>query len=57
VHSAESSQESIAAIPGQVTSFVESFEHLEIPKAKAMLQMILKAAYVWTDGTVELEFR
>jgi hypothetical protein len=30
---------------------------LEVPKAKAMLQMILKAAFVWTDGRVELEFR
>lgn len=30
---------------------------LELPKAKAMLQMILKGAYVWTDGRVELEFR
>ena len=30
---------------------------LELPKAKAMLQMILKGACVWTDGRVELEFR
>ena len=30
---------------------------LELPKAKAMLRMILKGAYVWTDDRVELEFR
>lgn len=57
VHSAESSQDSIAAVPERVASFIGSFEQLETPKAKAMLHMILKAVYVWTDGKVELEFR
>lgn len=57
VHSVEASKDSIVAIPEQVTSFIESFESLETPKAKAILQMILKAAYVWTDGKVELKFR
>ena len=53
----EIDQESIASLPERITSFTESFELLEVPKAKAMLQMIVRAAYVWTDGRVELEFR
>jgi DNA-binding winged helix-turn-helix (wHTH) protein len=57
VHSTESSQNSIATVPGRGTSFIESFEQLETPKAKAMLHLILKAVYVWTDGKVELKFR
>ena len=57
LHRAETTRESIASLPERITSFVESFEQLEVPKAKAMLQMILKGAYVWTDGRVELEFR
>ena len=57
VHAAETVRESVTSLPERISSFVESFEQLETPKAKAMLQMILKAAYVWTDGKVELEFR
>ena len=54
---AEADHESITSLPDRVTSFTESFERLEVPKAKAMLQMIVKAAYIWIDGKVELEFR
>ena len=57
LHRPEINRESITSLPARITSFVESFEQLEVPKAKAMLQMILKGAYVWTDGRVELEFR
>lgn len=57
LHKAETTRESITSLPERVTSFAESFEQLEVPKAKAMLQMILKGAYIWTDGRVELEFR
>lgn len=57
LHRAETTRESITSLPERITSFVESFEQLEVPKAKAMLQMILKGAYVWTNGRVELEFR
>ena len=53
----ETTRESITSLPERISSFIESFEQLEVPKAKAMLQMILKGAYVWTDGRVELEFR
>jgi site-specific DNA recombinase len=57
LHSAETAQESVTSLPERVSSFTESFEQLEVPKAKAMLQMILSTAHVWTDGRVELEFR
>lgn len=45
------------AVPVKVRSFLEDFSALEIRKAKALLQGILKAAYVYRDGRVELEFR
>lgn len=57
LHQAETAQESVNSLPGRISSFTESFDQLEVPKAKAVLQMILKGAYVWTDGRVELEFR
>ena len=57
LNKAETTKESITSLPERITSFTESFQQLEVPKAKAMLQMILKGAYVWTDGRVELEFR
>ncbi len=57
LHSAETAQESVTSLPERITAFTESFDHLEVPKAKAMLQMIPGAAYVWTDGRIELEFR
>jgi DNA invertase Pin-like site-specific DNA recombinase len=57
LHTAETTRESITSLPERIASFVDSFEQLEVPKAKAMLQMILKGAHVWTDGRVELEFR
>ena len=57
LHQTETAQESVNSLPQRISSFTESFEQLEVPKAKAVLQMILKGAYVWTDGRVELEFR
>lgn len=54
---AESAQETASALPEQIRSFTESFEKLETPRAKAILQTILKAAYIWNDNRIELEFR
>ena len=45
------------AVPVKVRSFIEDFGALETRKAKAYLQGILKAAYGYRDGGVELEFR
>ena len=45
------------AVPVKVRSFLEDFQGMEVTRAKAILQTILKAAHVWKDGRIELEFR
>jgi hypothetical protein len=47
----------VKAVPVRVSSFLEDFQGMDVVKAKAILQTILKAAHVWRDGRVELEFR
>ena len=46
-----------AAVPVKVRSFLEDFRDMELPQAKAVLQSIIKAAHVFKDGRIELEFR
>jgi site-specific DNA recombinase len=46
-----------AAVPVKVRSFLEDFRDMEVPQAKAFLQSIIKAAHVFKDGRIELEFR
>jgi hypothetical protein len=46
-----------AAVPVKVRSFIEDFRDMEVPQAKAILQGIIKAAHVFKDGRIELEFR
>ena len=46
-----------AAVPVKVRSFMEDFRDMEVPQAKAILQGIIKAAHVFKDGRIELEFR
>ena len=46
-----------AAVPVKVRSFMEDFRDMEVPQAKALLQSIIKAAHVFKDGRIELEFR
>jgi hypothetical protein len=36
---------------------VEAFQNLESRRQKAQLQTILKAATIYKDGRIELEFR
>ena len=56
--SAQRSREAlIQEVPMKVRSFVEDFQDMDVPKAKALLQTLLKSAHVWSDGNVELEFR
>jgi site-specific DNA recombinase len=45
------------AVPVKVRSFLADFQGMEVVKAKAILQTIVKAAHVWKDGKIELEFR
>ncbi len=44
-------------LPVSIGTFLEAFESLDPRQQKAHLQTILKAAYVYRDGRVELEFR
>ena len=44
-------------IPGEIKTFLEDFQGMEPRIQKAHLQTILKAAHVYRDDRVELEFR
>ncbi len=44
-------------VPWETKSFLEAFQNLEPRQQKARLQTILKAAHVYKDGKIELEFR
>lgn len=43
--------------PKAIRSFVKDFSSMEVRLAKAHLQEILKAAYIYRDDRIELEFR
>jgi hypothetical protein len=44
-------------IPTAIKNFEDAFNSLEIRQQKAQLQSILKAANIYKDGKIELEFR
>jgi len=44
-------------LPATIAGFLEAFGGLDIRQQKAHLQSILKAAHVYRDGRIELEFR
>jgi hypothetical protein len=44
-------------VPQAIKTFVEAFQSLDVRQQKAQLQTILKAATVYKDGRIELEFR
>jgi len=44
-------------VPQEITAFLEVFQGTDIHQQKARLQTILKAAHVYRDGRIELEFR
>ncbi len=46
-----------ASVPVKVGSFLQDFKGMDVRQAKALLQGILKAAHVYKDGRIELEFR
>ena len=47
----------VKELPGRIGSFVEDFQDLDVRRRKAHLQTILRAAHVYRDGRLELEFR
>ena len=47
----------IERVPDEIKSFIEAFQGMDIRQQKAQLQTILKAAHVYRDGRIELEFR
>jgi DNA repair exonuclease SbcCD ATPase subunit len=47
----------VKRVPQAIKTFVEAFQSLDIRQQKAQLQTILKAATVYKDGRIELEFR
>lgn len=53
----ESARQTAQEVPTRIKSFTESFRDLDVPRAKALLQTILRAVYVWNDNRIELEFR
>ena len=44
-------------MPAAIRSFVDDFASMDVRVAKAHLQEILKAAHVYRDDRLELEFR
>jgi DNA invertase Pin-like site-specific DNA recombinase len=44
-------------LPQRIRDFREQMQEVPTQRAKALLQEILQAAYVWNDNRVELEFR
>jgi hypothetical protein len=54
---AKASEYLIKRIPTAIKTFEEAFNSLEPRQQKAQLQTILKAAHIYKDGKIELEFR
>jgi site-specific DNA recombinase len=54
---ARASEDLIKRIPTAIKTFEEAFNSLETRQQKAQLQTILKAANIYKDGKIELEFR
>ena len=52
----EARQEGVSALPVRIKSFIKHFGSLDVQRAKAMLQPILKTVHVYNDGRIELEF-
>jgi hypothetical protein len=47
----------VAALPAQIHSFLKGVQPLDVRRAKALLQPILKTATVDRERTIELAFR
>ena len=49
--------DAVTALPVQIRSFLKDLQSLDVRRAKALLQPILKTATVDREGTIELSFR
>jgi len=49
--------DAVAALPVQIRSFLKDVQSLDVRRAKALLQPILKTATVEREGTIKLTFR
>lgn len=47
----------IERVPDEIKAFIEAFQAMDVHQQKAKLQTIIKAAYIYRDGRIELEFR
>lgn len=47
----------VTTVPLKITSYLEAVQGMDVKEAKAILQGILKAAHVFNDGRIVLEFR
>jgi site-specific DNA recombinase len=54
---ARASEAMVQRVPRAIKTFLEAFQSLEPRQQKAQLQTILKAANIYNDGKIELEFR
>ena len=54
---ARASESLIERVPKAIQTFEEAFHNLDPRQQKAQLQTILKAAHIYKDGRIELEFR
>ncbi len=54
---ARASEELIQRVPKAIKTFEEAFHSLEPRQQKSQLQTLLKAAHIYKDGKIELEFR
>jgi len=54
---AKASEALVERVPKAIKTFSEAFQNLTPQQQKAQLQSILKAAHVYQDGRIELEFR
>jgi predicted nucleic acid-binding Zn-ribbon protein len=54
---ARASKALVEKVPRAIKTFEEAFQSLEVRRQKAQLQAILKAATIYKDGRIDLEFR
>lgn len=44
----------IEKVPAKIRDFLREFREMDIPQAKAVLQGIIKTAYIYSDSRIEI---